>query len=820
METLVRDLRHAARVFRASPAIVAIAVVSLAIGIGPTAVLFSLVDALGFRPLPIHEPATLVTVGMRTGNGSADGVSYFEYEYLRDHSRLFAQLAASVAQGFALSGGPEASEFVFGSAVSSTYFPTLGVRAAHGRTFLPEDDRTAGTHPVALISDRLWHRHFSADPEIVGRVVRLNNIDCTVVGVTPPGFTGTQQLVANDVWIPLNLWRSGSRESAAGLEAGGRRRLRLFARLRAGASLDQARAEMAVLGGHLPDQGPAAADKGRRLVLEYEQAARRRPLEIYGLLALVVPGLILLVACANVAGLLLGRAEARRQEIGIRLALGATRRRLVRQLLTESAVLSCLAAAAGLVLAFGIVRLLPRLVPAMPIALHFDLRIDLRVLAATLVVALLAVPLFGLFPALFASRPDVIPLLRGSAPRDSGGRRRLSLRHALVIGQIAVSLALMIASGLLVRSFLNLQGIDPGFVPRPMVLTTLQPGAAGYDGVRTRAFYRQLLERLASTPGVESATMVRFLPLNQVLNVGSPRTVVVPGYELPQGEQAIQVRYNVVGPDYFETMGTRITSGRGFAPSDSAGGRGVALVNQTMARRFWPNTEPIGRHFTVASAGNSSGRDWEVVGVVQDGKYVSLTEPLQPCFYLPADQEPVVDMTVVARVRGDARAMIPVFRREILALAPSMSALRVTTIEDHMASALVVERTIANLVSVLGGSALLLSVVGLYGVISYLVSRRTREIGVRVALGAAPADVAREVLVHGGRLMLAGVVAGVALGLAAMSALAGRLYGVSAWDPLTYGGTTVVVMLVALTATYLPARRAAMLDPLTALRAD
>jgi predicted permease len=561
--------------------------------------------------------------------------------------------------------------------------------------------------------------------------------------------------------------------------------------------------------------------KDWRLVAEYEQAARRKRLEKIGLVTLVAVDLILLLACANVAGLLLGRAEARRPEVAVRVALGARRSRLVRQLLTESALLSIAGAAAGALLALWLLRLVPSLIPSMPLNVNLDFRLDLRVLAGTMAVALLAAPIFGLFPALLASRPDVVPLLKGAAPGAAVRRWRITPRNILVVGQIAVSLALLVTSGLLTRSFLNQREIDPGFVTRPMVFSTMSPGAAGYSGARTREFYRRLIERLDSTPGVERATMVMHLPLNGLFGGGARADVVIPGLTDQPDVAPLKLRFNIVETGYFETMGIRLVRGRRFVAGDGRDAQPVVLINQTMARRYWPDEDPVGRHIVVATSGEASRRDCEIVGVVQDGKYMSLNEAPEPYLYRPYAQVGWGEMTVMARVSTDARAMTGVFRRVVADLDPAIPVMQVTTLDEHMQSALVGQRAVAVLVGALGGFGLVLAVVGLYGVVAFLVARRTREIGVRIALGASRADVIRGVVVSGGRLAGVGIALGLAVSAVVMSHVGPRaLYGLSPFDPLTYGATSLIVLLTALAGSYAPARRAARVDPISALRSE
>ncbi len=555
---------------------------------------------------------------------------------------------------------------------------------------------------------------------------------------------------------------------------------------------------------------------------EYEQAARRRRLGKIGTLSLVAVDLILLLACANVAGLLLGRAEARRPEVAVRIALGASRRRLVRQLLTESALLSLAGAATGALLALWLLRLVPSLIPAMPITFNLDFRLDLRVLAGTLAVALLAAPVFGLFPALLASRPDVVPLLKGAAPGTERRRWRITPRNLLVVGQIAVSMALLVSSALLTRSFLNQQRIDPGFVPRPMVFSTMAPGAVGYNRDRTREFYRRLLERLAATPGVERATMVRHLPLNSLFGGGAEAEVVIPGVEPPSADQPLRFRFNIVETGYFDTMGIRLVRGRDFEPGDGPKAQGVALINQTMVRRFWPDADPIGRHLIVAAgSGAASRRDCEIVGVVQDGKYMSLNEPPEPYLYLPYAQQPWGEMTVIAQGfdgrAGDDRGLP----------APGDGSGRRHAGhagDDHRRThADGAGRSAGRGRPRRGARRVRPAAVG------HRALRRRRVPRVPADAGDRHPDCARR-QPRGrhprggcarGKLAAAGIAVGLGIAVMVMSGLGqNTVYGLSRFDPITYAATGALVLLTALAGSYVPARRASRVDPIAALRSE
>jgi len=816
MERLLSDVRYALRGIRANPGLSAVAVLSLALGVGPTTAIFSVIDAFGFRPLPIHDPAHLLTITSRSDLGSDGEMSYPDYADIRDRARLLESVAVEGPLPVGFSHDDRPPEVVFGSTVSASYFSTLGVRAAVGRTFLPEEDRVPGSHPVVVISDRLWARAFDRDAGIVGRVVRLNTTACTIVGVMPAGFTGTQSVLAPELWAPAMAWPLFDRGGpAATLEARGRRGLTVLARARPGVTLEQAAAELEALGARLAEAWPGT-NEGRRQGIEYEQAARRRVVGLVGSLSVLFVSVILLIAAANVAGLLIGRSEARRQEMAVRVALGAGRARLVRQLLTESAVLAAGAAALGLVLAFWIVRLLPALIPPMPLLMNFDFRIDLRVLLFALALALLAVPLFGLGPAILASRAEVASQLRSAA---HGGGARQTFRKALVAAQVAVTLVLLVGAGMVARGLANARAVDPGFVARPMVFSTMSPSILGYDEARTREFYRQLLERLSAVPGVERATLVRHMPLNALYGGGAAMEVRLPGREPVPGEPGFFVRYNAVDDLYFDTMGTRILRGRAFGPDDRRDAPPVAIVNQQLAARLWPDGDVIGRRLRISLRGREA-RDVQVVGVAEDGRYLRLTEEPQPYFYLPWAQQYNSEMTVVARFSGDAGRIAEAFRREVLAVDPAMPTLGLVTLDEHLRLALVVERVTALLVGLLGALGLVLSVIGLYGVVAFLVSRRTREIGIRMALGARPGQLVAEVVGQGGRPAMAGVVIGLVMAAGVARFVSSVLYGVSPADPLVFGAATLLVVLVASGAAWLPARRAARVNPVEALRAD
>jgi predicted permease len=818
MESLWSDIRYALRTFRANPGLTAVAVLSLAIGIGPNAAVFSLIDGFGFRPLPIRDPASLLVVSSATPKERAGEASYAEYLELRDVP-AFASVAAQATQGVSVAGGTKGPSLGFAEQVSANYFETLGVAPVAGRTFLSGEDQTPGTHPVAIISERLWEKRYGRDPQILSRTIRLNRVDCAIVGVMPASFRGTTPPNGPDVWVPLMLSSALWTAPAAVSDLRGSRRLTLFARLGPQATLSHARAAVDALASHLAQAYPDT-NRNRRFTVEYEEAQRRGSFTSFAVVALAVVGLVLLIACANVAGLLLGRSEARRGEIAMRLALGATRGRLVRQLLTESAVLSLMAAAAGLACAFGLMALLPALLPPTPVNLGFDFRLDPRVLVFTLTVALLAAPVFGLTPALLASRPDILPVLKGDSGASRFGWRRFHPRSVLVVGQIAVSLALLALSGLLLRSYLHTSRIDPGFVARPMIFGTLAPQTVGYNDVQSQDLYRRLLDRLAAVPGVEQVSMASNVPLDSLFGGGAKLKVAILGHEPPAGEEAFSFQSSVVEPGYFDTMGIRLLKGRDFAASDRTGAAGAVIVNQTFARRFWPQGDPIDQGIRLLPQGSDgSVTECQIVGVVQDVKNHSFEETPAPYVYRPFAQAMRSQMTVIVRGRDEA-SMAAAFRSELAAIDRAMPAMLVTTIGAHLQLASIAKQAVAAILSVVSAIGLFLSAIGLYGVIAFFVTRGQREIGIRIALGARPADVVARVLTQGGRLAVVGSVIGLGLAAAAAWVLRSALYGVSGTDPLVFGGVTCLVIGVALAASYVPARRAAAVDPAVTLRRD
>jgi macrolide transport system ATP-binding/permease protein len=812
MRTLWQDLRYAARMLRKSPGFTAIAVLSLALGIGANAAIFSLVNAVLLRPLPVREPERLVSVYPTTRDG-AQAFSYPSYVDFRDRNEVFEGLFVTRFAPMSL-GREGANERVWGYMVSGNYFDVLGVRAAHGRALTPEDDRAPLAHPVAVLSHGSWRRRFGGDASVVGKEIRINGRPFRVVGVMPEGFSGTEIAYTPELWVPM-MMQEWIEPGNAWL--GRRQTQNIFAtgRLKDGVTHAQAEASLNALARRLGEEFPET-NEGQTVTLTPPGLIHpllRGPAVGFTWVLMGVVALVLLVACANMANLLLARGAERRREVAVRLALGASRARLVRQLLTESVLLSALGGACGLLLAFWMIDLAVGLKPPIDFPLALDLTVDWRVFSFALAVSLLTGVVFGIIPALQATKPDLVPALK-DATAQAGGRRS-RLRGALVVAQIALSLVLLVAAGLVLRALRHVQTTSPGFDPENRLMMSVDLGLQGYDEARGREFYRQLAERVRALPGVRSVALTDNAPLS--INYNST-DVHVEGQPPARGANVPTAMNSTVSPDYFETMGVPLVSGRAFGEGDREGAPRVLVVNETFARRFFPGADPSAEALGKRVGFSANGPRWEIVGVARDGKYFSIGEAPRPFVYLPLLQDYASRATLVVRASANPEALIGPVREEARRLDPHLPVFEVKTLNEHMRLSLFPARVAAALLGGFGLLALLLAAVGVYGVMSYAVARRAREFGIRLALGAQARDVLRLAL-RGGLLMtLAGVLVGFAAALAVTRLLAGVLYGVSATDPLTFAAVALLLTGVALLACYVPARRATKVDPMVALR--
>ncbi len=822
LEAFGQDLRYGTRLLLRAPGFTAVAVVSLAIGIGANTAIFSLVDKVLIRKLPVEEPDRLVVVSATRGQGISTTSSFADFVDYRDRNEVFEGLVATFQRALTLSDGGQA-ERIQGLIVSGNYFSVLGVRPAHGRGFLPEEDETASTHPVVVIGYGLWQRRFGADPGLVGRTVSLNAYPYTVVGIAPPGFNGTVAGSAPDAFVPL-MMMGRIATSPVDLLFGPRDRLsgwlQLLGRLKPDSTREQAAAAMTLLGSQIVRAHPNL-DPNLRVEPKFviEDGSRghttllrdiRFPLQM--LMAIV--GLILLIACANVANLLLARARTRQKEIAVRLAIGAGRMRLIRQLLTESLLLSTLGGAAGLALAASISGVIVGFTPPNNNAfssLTLDDQLDLRVLAFTLAISVLTGILFGLAPALVASRPDLVSALRDEATVFGKKLRHLNLRNLLVVGQVAVSVIVLVGAGLCVRSLRNLSAIDTGFDPAKVLVMSVDVGLSGYNRERGLQFYSDLLERVQRLSGVEAVSLATQIALGD----GFGATMRADGYAPRPGED-LGSDFNQIGPDYFGVMQIPLLEGREFGPTDTTTTLPVAIINQTAARRFWPGQSALGRRVIIGRPPYDSTR--VVVGVVKDSKYRRLTEEVRPAVFTPFFQSYRGDMTLHVRTTGEPAAMLAAVRREVQALDRSLPLYNTRTLEEQKTRSLYTSRLAAALLTTFGLLALLLAAVGLYGVMAYAVKRRMHEIGIRMALGAQGSDVRRLVMVEGTAIMTIGLLLGLGGALAGTRLVGSFLYGVRPNDPIAFAGAAVLLATVTLLATYLPARHASRIDPLLAIR--
>jgi macrolide transport system ATP-binding/permease protein len=816
VDALRRDLRQAARLIVKHPGFTAVAVISLALGIGANTAIFSLVNALLLRPMPVARPDEIVSVFTSDFSGPLYGASSYP-DYL-DFRRLGAlsDLAAWAPTPVALAQGAD-SQRMFAEAVSANYFDVLGVRPVLGRGFVPEEGE--GPHAVAVIAHGTWQRVFGGDPAVVGRSLTLNGTPFRVVGVAPPGYSAAMRGLAMDVWIPLSM-QEVARTGRDGLTSRGNRGIMLTGRLKPGTDIAAAQARFDALARELhrayPRNWTDVQQRVRRITLVSEAGGRVFPLvrgPVLGFMALLmtVVGLVLLIACANLANLLLARASARRREIGIRLALGAGRWALLRQLLAESVLLSLLGGVAGAMGAAWTAEALSTFRPPLPVPVVLDLGLDLRVLAFTLAVSLATGVLFGLAPALAATRTDVVSALKDDGAGTGAGPRRSRLRSALVVGQVSVALLLLVGSGLFLRSLRNAHTIDPGFEPGGLAMASVDLVLGGQKEDAGRAFYLRALAEARALPGVVAATFVKDAPLGLG---GTRRGMRIEGYT-PRPHEDMEVALTAVGPGYFETMRIPVHKGRPLLESDGPGRPLVAVVNEAFVRRYWNGQEALGRRLRL---GGEQAPYTEVVGVARDGKYRTLGEDPRPFVFLPLLQDYDGEATLIARTGGSPAEVASQLRRRLFEIDPRVPVFDVKTMDEHLRFTLLPIRLAASVLGLFGAVALLLATLGLYGVMSYVVSQRHREVGIRMALGARPADVLRLVVGQGMRLTLVGMAAGLAAALALTRLVSGLLYGVSPIDPWTFAGVSAVMGSVALVACLLPARRAARVDPLVALR--
>ena len=806
MDTLMKDLRLAMRSLLRSRLFALVSIATIALGIGATTTVFSLVNALLLRPLPIAEPGRVVGVqetlrGIRSVSMGYSAVSYPRYVAYREASTgIFSGLAAQRYEEMSLRATGQA-QVLTGVVASGNYWEVLGVKPALGRFFASAEEK----EQLAVISHHLWQTRFGGDPGVIGRTVHLDSRPLSVVGVAPREFGGTLVGAAADVWVTLGAAGAGMADEVTNNTTPGAS-LMLFGRLRPGMTEERAGAALEVAAARVPLEEPNAKVLDVRAEpLTGVPGDMRMPVTAFMGLLLATAGLVLLIGGTNVAGMLLARAVARRREMAIRLAVGATGRALVRQLLGESVLLFLLGGGAGIMLTIWLTRMLSAIQPPFPTRIAFDLRPDPRVLGFALALALLTGVGFGLMPALQAARTDVLTGLKEGGTRE--GSRRGRLRSGLVVGQLALAMLLMLVAGLFGRTLQHSLSADPGFVARGVGVSRIDLEPHGYDRARGEEFQRRLLERVAAAPGVRSASLAGFAPLSG--NIHSEE-IRVPGKE------EITVNTDAVDPGYFATLQIPLRAGRVFTAADREGAPRVVVINQTLAQRLWPGASAIGKTVRLSD----DGPPMEVVGVVANGTYERFGERPISFLYRAVAQSYSPGVTVMARADGGAAVALDAIRRELQGMDANLAPEQAMPLESLIGVSLFPQRVAAFFIGGFGVLGLLLACIGIYGVLAYQVGQRTREIGVRVALGARAGDVVRMVVRHGFKITALGAVIGLLLAVAATRLLSSLLYGVSATDPLTFTAVPAVMLVVALVASWLPARRAARVDPMEALRAE
>ncbi len=815
---LLSDARFALRGFRKSPVFFGVAVLVVALGTGAVSTIFSVANAVVLRPVPgVRDASSLVEVSRaRQGRQGSLSASYPYYKYLSDHSKTLDGLAAWGMVALTVSTGGQGVQ-ALGNAVSGNYFSVLGVRPELGRFFAGTDEVALASEGAAVISHAYWQRELAGDSAVIGRSLNVNGRTMTVVGVAPARFSGVYPALRTDVWLPLGLGL-GLRGRTADFQAAGTSWMQLVGRTAAGVSTEAAERELAALSQrYVTDAGAAEPGNLNVFVSARVDPVAGLPGEVATSVAaflgilLAIAGLVLLIASVNVASMLLARAVVRRREIAMRIALGASRVRLIRQLLVESLLLFGIGGTVGTLIAVWGTRLLQRIQLPIDVPLELDVAPDLKVLAVTLVVALLTGVLFGLAPAFQGSRLDVQSALRSD--NSGAGRRRSRLRDGLIVGQIAMSLLLLSSAGLFIRALGRGQATDPGFSVDGVVTTAIDLESAGYTEARARTLFRTLDDRLAALPGVEAVGSARVLPLSMNM---SGRDISIPGVTPPEGHEgdSFVVNTDEVSEGYFAALEIPVVRGRAFERADGETAPRVAVVNETFAKRYFPNGEALGSIVREDSTAIT------IVGVVRDSKFGRLDEEATPFLYLPTGQKWNSTTNLLIKTRGAPELVTNALLRELAALDPLLPVPRVTTLRQATAVVLLPQRVAAAVTGALGAIGLLLAAVGLYGVLSFSTAQRTREIGVRLALGASRRGIVRLVLGEGFRLVGVGIAAGLALAFFATQALRPFLFGLNPLDPIAFASVGAVLLGVALLATWLPARRASGVDPMSSMRSE
>src|SRR5213082_3780899 len=811
-DEFVQDIRYGARMLRRNPGFSILAIVCLTLGIGTNAAALSWIEGILIRPYPLvaHQDRMFALNCTTRGTQGFTGLSYPDFLDLEKNSTLFESFIIDKITGTTLSNGDRAERAV-GGMVSANYFDALGIRPILGRGFRPEEGTGRNAHPVTVISYMTWKNRYKGDPDIISKTQYMNGVQHTIIGVAPERFHGTFIGYSFNFWVPTSMQETFD-NTGYKLEDRAARWIEGYAFLKPGVTRQQGEAELSAIAKRLENDYPQT-DRGHEVGLlplwktPFNAAggiSRTR-----GITAAVV-FFVLLIACANVSNLLLARSLLRRHEMTMRLALGAGRRRLIKQLFTEGLLLSVIAAAGGITVAYwcrnALVLVSPTRIPG--ITIDYPGQLDWRVLAVSVAVCIGSTMLFALVPAIQASHVDLSGALKSEGSGMIGGSGRSRLRSVLVFIQVALSFVLIAGTGLLLRSLVRMQKSDPGFSTRNVIVSAVDLFSAGYKPDRAKIFYEQMLERIRALPGVQSATLARVRPFSYTVYSSAP--LEIEGYQPPRNEQ-VTAEYNQVGERYFSTIGIPIVTGREFTRNDDENAPPVAIVNETMAAKYWPGKDPVGQRLKVKDT-------WmQIVGVAKNVYYETKLEAPRSFFYVPVRQNFFVGNTLLIRTREAPAAITNALAREIHVLDPNLAPLDAISLQEQVDGRGYTQRLAATLLAIFGGMALFLAAIGLYGVMSYSVSQSTRELGVRMALGAGVRDVLRLVMSRGLRLTIAGVVIGGAAALLLTRLMANLLYKVSPRDPIAFGAALIILIAVALLACFLPARRATRIDPVRPL---
>lgn len=812
METILQDLKFGFRRLLKSPGFSFVAILSLALGIGANTAIFSLVNMILFRPLPIANPEEVVAVSALAKEGSFSAHSYPNFIDFRDRNEVLAGLLAYRFAPMSISRNGN-NEKVWGYLVSGNYLDVLGVRPVLGRGFLPEEDKTRLSHPVALISYSHWQTRYGGSPSVINSDLLVNGKKFKIIGVLPAGFKGTEVIYSPEIFVPFAMQTWIEPENNY-LDRRGSQNIFLIGRLKPGITTAQAEASLNILAAQLAKDFP---NENEGLRLELNPPGFILPQIRNGMLGvsaalMAMVALVLLIACTNLANLLLARATERSKEIAIRLSIGASRPRIIRQLLTESVMLAVAGGFVGVLLAGWIIDLIIALKPPVDIPATLELHVDWRVLVFSMLVSVVTGIIFGLVPALQATKTDLVPALKDIASQS--GVRRSWLRSGLVVAQIAVSFLLLVAAGLTLRALQQLRTMNPGFNPENAAMMSFDLSLQGYNSESGNQLRKQLLNRIESLPGVQSVSITDFMPLSLGYNGES---ILIEGRPEERGVNAPSAMRADVGMNYFETIGTPILAGHDLTEQDQDGKTRSVVVNETFARQFFPGPNPMENALGKRFRTSPERQPWQIVGIAKDGKYWSIGEDPRPFAWFPIGSQLSFN-TLLFRTSGKPESVIAAVRNEFRNLDPNLPVTDVKTLTEHMSLSLFPARAVAAMLAAFGLLALALAAIGIYGVMSYSVAQRTREVGIRMALGAQRSDVLRMMLNQGMKLAAIGMAVGLAAAYALTRLLANLLYGVSSTDAVAFVGVSLLLGLVVMIACLIPASRAAKVDPMVALR--